>query len=1098
MNVRRANWKWLALLLALLIVLGACGGEDPTPTSEPTAVPEEPTPVPEEPTAIPEEVEAEPSGDQPVISQPIYRWGEVADKLWVLIAYGDAGNPTVVTEGTVITAVFNSAEPTVSGSGGCNNYFTGYESTDDGGLTINGPIGGTMMFCDGLMDQEAAYFAALETVSGWALSDEGRLELTYDSGEPYDEVMVFAPAKAPLTGPTWRLVSYGDPEEPTAVLEGTSITAEFDPQTDNTGTVGGNATCNGYSTSYTIDGEQISFGPIAGTLMMCPIGADQEVAYLGALDSAQSYLIAGPFLQITYDGGVLNYTALNLPLQNVLWQAVLVGDQAVPEGVEITALFTPGETTGSGTLGGSSGCNSYNTGYETSEDLSTNPTTHFITIDPLMAMTMAICPDESLANLESTYLAALETAETYEVLGNQMVVRGASGDVLFAADREPLQGVVWALTSLGDVNDPQPPAEGSSFTAEFNRLPTLPTGTVVGTTGCNDYNATYTANLSEIKINLPAKTDNEECPWGTGNFEVEQQFFLALNAATSYRILGNVLQIPYGEPDSLQVLNFVATQPEGDPGVSLAPLDDTFWYLLSIGDNAVIPYTEITVGFEINDDGSAGLISGSGGCNAYNAEVTAPFIVGPIGSNRKACPEEVMDQEGGYLDWLSKAYTYSRAGDQLLVSTANGVLTYNSTPVQDQTLQLQNVTWYLVSAGNVAAVSGAEATTSFNNDGVSVSGNTGCNSFNGSYSTEPGNRLTVSGLTSTQAACTTDALTQQEQALLSLLESATTYVVVGTAMQIQTADGNVINYTSVPPVTAGTPSAVINGPSEGQNGEVLTFDGSGSLPSGSPIVSYAWDMGDGTILSGHSIQHSYGVAGSYIVQLTVTSQAGTADTASVPIQIYPVVEVTPPAAAITGPTVAFVGESVIFNAADSQQGSAEITSYAWQSGDGNDTGPAAGASFTTIYARPGVYYPSVIVTDANDLSDSASMAIIVNAQPEGTDWILSDTIPGTSIDILFRNGNIKGFGGCNQYNAKYTASSADGLSGTISIGPISNSSRACSEEILAQEQTYLANLQSAASFTISGDSLTLTLADGTQLVYYAAVVVPAPTPVTTQ
>ncbi|MGD8806826.1 MAG: hypothetical protein PVH65_13290, partial [Chloroflexota bacterium] len=79
MNVRRANWKWLALLLALLIVLGACGGEDPTPTSEPTAVPEEPTPVPEEPTAIPEEVEAEPSGDQPAISQPIYRWGEVAD-----------------------------------------------------------------------------------------------------------------------------------------------------------------------------------------------------------------------------------------------------------------------------------------------------------------------------------------------------------------------------------------------------------------------------------------------------------------------------------------------------------------------------------------------------------------------------------------------------------------------------------------------------------------------------------------------------------------------------------------------------------------------------------------------------------------------------------------------------------------------------------------------------------------------------------------------------------------------------------------------------------------------------------------------------------
>ena len=1095
MSTIQRNWKWAAILMALVIIMVACGGEDPTPTS----LPEEPTPVPAvepEPTAVPEE--AEPAADAPAVSQPIYRWGEVADKLWVLIGYGDAANPTVVSEGTVITAVFSSSEPTVGGSGGCNNYFTGYESTDDGSLTISGPIGGTMMFCEGLMDQEAAYFAALETVSGWSLTEEGRLELAYDSGQPFDEKMVFAPGQASLTGPTWRLVSYGDPDNPTAVLEGTSITAEFEPETDNSGTVGGTSTCNGYSTRYTLDGDQISFGPVAGTMMMCPIGADQETNYLVALESAQTYQIAGPNMQIVYDGGVLNYTALNMPLENVLWQAVLVGDQPVPEGAEITALFTPGDTAGSGALGGNAGCNSYNTSYETSEDLSTNPTTHFITIGSPLAMTMAICPDEELANLESAYLAAMETAETYEVLGDQLVIHTGNGQIIFDADREPLQGVVWALTSLGDINDPQPPVEGSSFTAEFNRLPTLPTGTVVGTTGCNDYNATYTANLSEIKVNLPAKTDNEECPWGTGNFEVEQQFFLALNAATEYRILGNVLQIPYGEGEGQQVLNFVATQPEGDPGVDLKPLDDTVWYLLSIGDNGLIPYTEITAGFEIDDDGQAGLVSGAAGCNAYNAAVQAPFTVGPIGSTQKACRNEVMEQEGGYLDWLSKAYAYSRAGDQLLVSTANGVLTYNSTPVQDQTQALQNATWYLVSAGNASAVPGAEATTTFNTDGQSVSGNTGCNAFNGSYKTEPGNLLTISGFTSTQAACTTEALTQQEQALLTFLQSATGYVVVDTAMQIQTVDGSVINYTSVPPVTVGAPSAVINGPSEANTGEVLFFDGSGSLPSGSPIASYAWDMGDGTVLSGPSIQHGYGVAGSYNVQLTVTSQAGTSDTASVPIQIYPVVEVTPPSAAITGQTVAFVGESVTFNAANSQQGSGEITSYAWQSGDGNNTGPAAGASFTTIYAQPGVYYPSVTVTDANDLSDSASMAVTINAQPEGTDWILSETIPGTSIDILFRNGNIKGFGGCNQYNAKYTATSADGLSGTISVGPISNSNRACTEEILAQEATYLANLQLAASFAISGNSLTLTLADGTQLVYYAAVAVPAPTPLATQ
>ena len=152
-----------------------------------------------------------PAAEVPEISQPIYRWGEVADRLWVLVGYGDAVNPTVVEEGTTITAVFSSVEPTVSGSGGCNNYFAGYASTDDGGLTIEGPIGSTMMACETGVEQESAYLAALETVTNWAITEEGRLELTYSSGQPYEEKLVYAPGEIPLAGTTWRLVSYGDP-----------------------------------------------------------------------------------------------------------------------------------------------------------------------------------------------------------------------------------------------------------------------------------------------------------------------------------------------------------------------------------------------------------------------------------------------------------------------------------------------------------------------------------------------------------------------------------------------------------------------------------------------------------------------------------------------------------------------------------------------------------------------------------------------------------------------------------------------------------------------------------------------------------------------
>ncbi|MGD2078395.1 MAG: META domain-containing protein, partial [Chloroflexota bacterium] len=1023
----------------------------------------------------------------PEISQPIYVWGEVADQVWVLVGYGDAANPTVVEEGIVITASFSSTEGQVSGSSGCNNYFTGYESTDDGGLTITGPIGATMMACENGMEEEAAYLAALETVTGWTITDEGRLQLTYDTGQPYDEVLVYTPGETPLTGPIWQLVSYGDPDDSQSLIPGTSITAEFVPETETSGTVGGNATCNSYTTGYSIEGDQISFGPVAGTRMMCPVGAEQETAYLTALETAESYEIVGPNMQIIYDGGVLNFTSLNLPLENVLWQALVLNGQPVPPEVEISALFNPGDEANAGTIGGSSGCNSYSAGYEID--------TNLLTISGPIAMTRALCPDETLSNLESSYVAALETAKSYDILGNQLVIRTGGGDIIYTADREPLLGTLWSLISLGAIDDPQPPVEGSNFTAQFNRLPTMPSGTMVGETGCNEYNATFTANLNEIKINLPVKTNNADCPWGTGNFEVEQQYFSALNSATEYRILGDILQIPYGEGEDRQVLNFEATEPPAEETVDLAQLNDTFWYLASFDGTPLVSGTEITAGFAVNEDGLTGMVSGSGGCNAYNADVAGgeSFAVGPVASTRRACSQSVMDQEGGYFDWLGNAFAFDRAGDQLLISTVHGVLVYNSYPTLDQSLELQNRTWYLVSVGTLQAVPGSNATTFLNVDGSTVSGNTGCNDFNGRYRTGLGNELAISGMTSTRAACPSEALTKQEEALLIFLPSAISYSVSDTSMQIQTVDGSVINYTSIPPVQPAGPTAVIDGPTEADAGQLLTFDGTGSMAGGTPIVSYVWDMGNGTVLSGPTVQHTYNTANAYTYQLTVTDQSGQTSTAAQTVTVRPVAEVTPPTAAIEGPGQAFVGQSVTFSAANSQPGTGAISSYVWQSGDGNNTGPVPENSFSTIYSFPGVYYPSVSVVDANDLSDSASMAITINANLEGTDWILSSSIPGTAVSLKFANGSVGGFAGCNSYSGMYSTTLAEGPTNSISVGPLTTTSAQCSEEIMNQEQAYLASLQTASQYTISGNGLTLTTADG-PLEFSASVATVLPVP----
>lgn len=1085
MKFTKRNFKIITLTILFLLALSACSREEPTPTPAPP----EPTPVPAEPTAVPETSQPE---APPEISQPIYRWGEAADRLWVLVGYGDAANPTIVEEGTLITAVFSSTDLTVSGSGGCNNYATSYTSDDEGGLTISGPIATTMMACETGGEQEATYLTALPTVTNWEINDEGRLILTYNTGQPFEEKLIYIPGDTPLTGTTWRLVSYGDPDNPTAVETGTSVTAVFSPETDNSGTVVGNATCNNYNTSYTLDGNSITFSPIATTRMACAVGAEQESSYLAALGAAQTYEIVGTNLQITYDGGVLNYSSVNLPLENVLWQAVSVAGQPVPEDVEMTVLFAPGDAPDMGTVGGSTGCNNFNSSYETNDDMSVNPPIHNLTINSPMALTRALCPGEDLAQLEQTYLGALQTAVSYEILGDQMVLHSENGDIQYAANRQPLLGTLWQLVSMGDINNPQPPVDGSNFTAQFNRLPTLPTGTVTGETGCNEYNTTFTANESEIKINLPGKTNNEDCPWGAGNFEVEQQFFLAMNNATSYRILGNSLQLFYGEESDPQVLNFAATVPPVPEALDLTPLNNTFWYLSAIGETLILPGSEITAAFTIDEGGKTGTMSGSGGCNGYNAPIGENFVIGSIASTQKACEQAVMDQESQYFAWLQSAYGYNRAGDQLLISTTNGVLTFNSTPILDQSRELQNITWYGLSYESLQAIPGSNPTAIFASDGSLLSGNTGCNDYNGAYKTEQGNRLTISGFASTKAACPNDALAQQEAAFLRLMPAAVSYAVNGSQLQIRTVDGGTMNFTSIPPQAPQPPTAVINGPDLAETGQPLTFDGSQSTAGTAPIVRYDWDMGDGAVLSGATVQYSYNTAGTFTVRLTVTDQTGQTNVTSKSVQITPVVQVTPPTAVIEGPAMAFVGDSVTFSAVNSQQGTAAITGYQWQSGDGNNTGSIPENSFTTIYSQPGTYYPSVTVADAGGLSDSASMTIVVHARLEGTSWQLSTAIPGTAVTLQFNNGHLNGFAGCNDYNATYTTTLAGGNTNNITVGPIVTGGVLCSEDLMNQETAYLASLQTASSYTINGNTLTLTTADGPLAFNAAVAAVPLP------
>ncbi len=279
-------WAVLSVMVLFAMLLAACqpAPAPPTATVEPTTPPPAPTVPPPTPT--------------PDFS------AQLQNQLWVLVASGDPANPTVVAEGIVITATF-APEGSVSGSGGCNNY--GGDYTLSGDQISIGPLVSTMMFCETGSEQETAYLAALQQAKRLAFSAEGRLQIFYDPGDGTEGVLVYAIGQTPLVGTTWVLLAYGNPDEPTKVEPGTSITAVF----YDDGSLTGNAGCNTYVAGYTVQDGSMTISMPASTMMMCTAGMEQEAAYLASLSTAESYAITGPVLQITSNGGaeVLTFTS---------------------------------------------------------------------------------------------------------------------------------------------------------------------------------------------------------------------------------------------------------------------------------------------------------------------------------------------------------------------------------------------------------------------------------------------------------------------------------------------------------------------------------------------------------------------------------------------------------------------------------------------------------------------------------------------------------------------------------------------------------------------------------------------------------------------
>lgn len=221
-----------------------------------------------------------------------------------------------------------------------------------------------------------------------------------------------------------------------------------------------------------------------------------------------------------------------------------------------------------------------------------------------------------------------------------------------------------------------------------------------------------------------------------------------------------------------------------------ADLIGVIWVLQSYNQPVL---TDTTLTIEFNADGQ---VNGSAGCNSYFGSYTLEgegLISSPIGSTEMWC-EGLMEQETAYLQMLQTATGLTVSADELIVHTPDGDMTF--APAANAALE--GTDWVLSGiAQNDAVVStwiDENITIKFIEG--QVSGNSGCNSYGGSYEID-GSSLTLSELMSTMMACE-EEVNQREAEFLAALATVSQFRTEMNQLILSDADGQNILFFTIP------------------------------------------------------------------------------------------------------------------------------------------------------------------------------------------------------------------------------------------------------------------------------------------------------------
>ena len=216
---------------------------------------------------------------------------------------------------------------------------------------------------------------------------------------------------------------------------------------------------------------------------------------------------------------------------------------------------------------------------------------------------------------------------------------------------------LWDQTLMNN-DEALAPSDAGNYSIQF-----MDDGKVVVQADCNTALGNYTVDDTSISIQFGPMTMAACPPESYGD-----QFVANLSAASLYFFEDGRLFI-----DLMADSGTMHFTPQS------LDLADTSWVVTGYNNGeqavvSVIAETELTARFD-----SSGTLSGSAGCNNYNAAYQTKdnnITLGPAATTRKACPEpeDLMTQETQYLTALETASTYTRRGNRLELRTSEGAL----------------------------------------------------------------------------------------------------------------------------------------------------------------------------------------------------------------------------------------------------------------------------------------------------------------------------------------------------------------------------------------------------------------------------------------